>query len=219
MTWTSQRTFEAVESYEAACDAGTHRRVLVEDDARGPVGLAWAPIGLAEIPPVVGDRVMALQGPDGSTLLFVPLSALHAVLSWAARRKGVDPDTEKRFLALQSLTEESPEPAVHRLFDLIAWLVRYGAATARPEGSATEARLRVTNEHDHPITLVVEPWAEEHLLEPNRSLEVVGSGPPGVFEVSTCKDNVTVYGWSGSTVSVLRDGVDVAVGSKEIPSP
>ena len=67
--------------------------------------------------------------------------------------------------------------------------------------------------------MFIEPWAEEHELEPNKSLDVIGRGPPGQFELSSSKEGMTVYAWSGSTVSVLRDGVEVAIGSKEIPSP
>lgn len=83
----------------------------------------------------------------------------------------------------------------------------------------SESRIRITNEHDHVITVFVEPWAEEHELEPKQSLDIIGRGPPGTFEVSTSSDGTTVYGWSGSTVSVMRDGVEVAIGSKEIPAP
>ena len=80
-------------------------------------------------------------------------------------------------------------------------------------------RLTVTNEQDGAITLYLEPWAEEHVIAPNISLELIGSGPPGQFEVAACRDGLTVYGWSGSTVRVFRDGVEVSVASGEIPSP
>ncbi len=80
-------------------------------------------------------------------------------------------------------------------------------------------RITVTNEKEQAITLYLEPWAEEYVIEPNGSLGLIGSGPPGQFEVAACKEGLTVYGWSGSTVRVLRDGVDVSEGSGEIPSP
>ena len=80
-------------------------------------------------------------------------------------------------------------------------------------------RITVTNENDQAITLYLEPWAEEHVIEPDASLELVGSGPPGEFAVAACQGGMTVYGWSGSTVRVLRNGVDISVASREITSP
>lgn len=207
--WPPDKTFAAIESHEAACEAGTHRRALVEDGDRA-VGLAWAPVGLAKIPTLAGDRTIAMQGPDGSSLLFVPLFELAGALTWAARHRGIDPAGEDRLAALRSLEPGAVEPATSALFDLIAWMVGRGAS---------ETRLEVSNRHDHPITLTIEPWAEEHVIEPNGVLVVVGIGPPGQFEVSEHDRDVIVHGWSGSTVSVLRDGVDIAESSKDIPSP
>lgn len=80
-------------------------------------------------------------------------------------------------------------------------------------------QITVTNEQEQAITLYLEPWAEEYVIEPNGSLDLLGSGPPGQFEVAACRGGLTVYGWSGSTVRVFRGGVDVSEGSGEIPSP
>ena len=82
-----------------------------------------------------------------------------------------------------------------------------------------DVRITVTNEIEQAITLYLEPWAEAYVIEPNGSLGLIGSGSPGHFEVAACKGGMTVYGWSGSTVRVLRDGVDVSEGSAKIPSP
>jgi len=56
-----------------------------------------------------------------------PLAKLGAALLAGATRVGVDAEREPRFLALRSLDPGSVEPAVHQLWDLVAWL----AAPAR----------------------------------------------------------------------------------------
>ena len=65
-------------------------------------------------------------------------------------------------------------------------------------------RITVTNEKEQAITLYLEPWAEEHVIEPNVSLELVGSGPPGEFEVAACQRGMTVYGFRIDRTSASR---------------
>lgn len=58
------------------------------------------------------------------------------------------------------------------------------------------------------MLLIVEPWAEEYLVEPGKSVDVVGQGGnvgPG-FEVEYFERGMIVYGWNGAVVSVLSNG-------------
>lgn len=61
------------------------------------------------------------------------------------------------------------------------------------------------------ILLIVEPWAEEYLLEPGQSVDVIGKGgvAEGVFEVEYFDGGLIVYGWEGSVLSVFNNGVEV----------
>lgn len=62
------------------------------------------------------------------------------------------------------------------------------------------------------ILLIVEPWAEEYLLEPGQSVEVIGEGggADGVFEVEYFDGGLIVYGWEGSVLSIFKNGVEVS---------
>jgi hypothetical protein len=61
------------------------------------------------------------------------------------------------------------------------------------------------------MRLIIEPWAEEYLLEPGVSVDVVGEGRAvdGSFEVEHFNKGMIFYGWEGSVVSVLVNGQQV----------
>ncbi len=122
--WDDERVFDGIRMYEAAVDAGSHVRSLA-GSPEGPVGVAWAPVGLGDIPPLDHCRVVELAGPDGATLFFVPLTILGGVLREAGIMRGLDPANDERFVALRSLEPGATEPAVHGLFELIYLLARY----------------------------------------------------------------------------------------------
>jgi hypothetical protein len=68
----------------------------------------------------------------------------------------------------------------------------------------TVIRLRTTRA----MTLCVEPWGNEVQCSPGVTLESSGQGPKqGALEIEVDVDTITVYGWPGSIVTVLRDGV------------
>lgn len=58
------------------------------------------------------------------------------------------------------------------------------------------------------MLLIVEPWAEQYLIEPGRSVDVVGQGGriDEGFEVEYFNEGIIVYGWEGSVVSVFSNG-------------
>ena len=68
-------------------------------------------------------------------------------------------------------------------------------------------RLRVQNRHSKPVTLCLEPWGEELPIAPKARYEIVAEGPEGDYlEVQYEERGITVYGWSGSVLTVFHEG-------------
>ena len=66
----------------------------------------------------------------------------------------------------------------------------------------------ITNKSDGPLTVWLEPWAQDYALAPGQKLEVIGSSTQdGCFEVSDHGNKVGIYCWAGSSVKVFRDGI------------
>jgi hypothetical protein len=58
--------------------------------------------------------------------------------------------------------------------------------------------------------LIVEPWAEEYLIAPNISVDIVATGKTAdAIEIECVDRGVVVHGWSDGTVTVMRDGVEI----------
>jgi len=71
-----------------------------------------------------------------------------------------------------------------------------------------ETRIRLTITRSMRIRL--EPWADEFECPAGAKLEVVARGPSGdTLEFEADGDSITIYGWAGSIVDVLRDGTSV----------
>jgi len=70
-----------------------------------------------------------------------------------------------------------------------------------------EHTVRVTNDGNAPREVAIEPWAESHWMQPGETLEVVGAGQErGQLMVDRSGEVWSVWGWSSSTVRVLKDG-------------
>ena len=68
--------------------------------------------------------------------------------------------------------------------------------------------LRIRNSRATSLTFYLEPWGEAYLMPPDAIFEVVARGPAGdCLEVEYAEDHITVYGWSGSTVSLFHAGI------------
>lgn len=68
-------------------------------------------------------------------------------------------------------------------------------------------RFSITNDSSRVLAVRLEPWAEELELAPDSKFEVEAVGPEdGFLELVWGDDEVTIYGWTGSTVSVLCEG-------------
>jgi hypothetical protein len=64
----------------------------------------------------------------------------------------------------------------------------------------------IVNDGTEPLAVCIEPWAEELLLAPGRTLRIVGmSEGEGHFEVRRAASRVLVYAWPGST-AIAYDG-------------
>ena len=74
-------------------------------------------------------------------------------------------------------------------------------------------RLTVANDGESPLEFVLEPWGEIYELPAGESFEIVAHGPPGGFEVTHQAGRIVVWGWTGTTVDLLRDNVEIAPGS------
>jgi hypothetical protein len=78
----------------------------------------------------------------------------------------------------------------------------------RPPLSLVKTPIR--NRRRKAITLRIEPWGEEYAVAPGATVQVVARGPAGdELDIRWEGDRVTVYGWPGSVVAVLRKGVDM----------
>jgi hypothetical protein len=84
-------------------------------------------------------------------------------------------------------------------------------------------RLRVSNYGSEPITLCLEPWADEIPVPSKVTFEIVAEGPDGnCLEVTYRERRISVYGWSGSVLSVFHEGdrlVECAIPVPPTPPP
>jgi hypothetical protein len=78
--------------------------------------------------------------------------------------------------------------------------------------------LRVSNFHSEPVTLCLEPWADEIIIPPKVNYVIKAEGPAGGYlEVAYGASRITVYGWSGSILFVFSNE-ELLLGCR-IPAP
>ncbi len=69
--------------------------------------------------------------------------------------------------------------------------------------SINKMTLRLTNSNNTGLKVHLEPWGEECEMESGATIEIAAQGPSGdTLEVEYGENVITVYGWSGSTISV-----------------
>lgn len=67
--------------------------------------------------------------------------------------------------------------------------------------------ITITNRDPHPITLRVEPWADEHEILPNKTFRIDFIAPTmRPIPVSYSRGCITVEGWEGSVAQIWCDG-------------
>jgi hypothetical protein len=61
------------------------------------------------------------------------------------------------------------------------------------------------------LLLILEPWARQYWIEPGGLVEIQarGGAPAGRFELEQTSDGLIVYAWEGTTVTILRDGMEL----------
>ena len=70
--------------------------------------------------------------------------------------------------------------------------------------------LEVLNDDAAPLVLFLEPWAEPFIIPPHSSVEIVAfASGNGHLQVDEHDKQLTVWGWTGSTVHVLQDGQEL----------
>jgi hypothetical protein len=70
--------------------------------------------------------------------------------------------------------------------------------------------LRITNSEPRTVTFCLEPWGEVYDMPRGAIFEVVGRGPEGdSLQVDVTAGRITVYGWAGSAVQLLHEGVEL----------
>jgi hypothetical protein len=79
---------------------------------------------------------------------------------------------------------------------------------------------RITNSNPEPLTVIVEPWAEEVVLSPESSLLLtILCDREGLLETSVDPNYLTVWLWGGCRVKLAVNGKDLTMPSLPIPSP
>jgi hypothetical protein len=73
--------------------------------------------------------------------------------------------------------------------------------------SEQDFSFRLKNSRSSRLTLYLEPWGEVYQLKPGTQVQVqakgpVASPPNNSLEISIDEDNITLWGWSGSGVTV-----------------
>lgn len=84
----------------------------------------------------------------------------------------------------------------------------------------TIAKYLVINRNPEPMTVIVEPWAEEVVLSSHsRLLLTVICDREGLLEVVTDRNYLTVWLWGGCRVTLAVNGEKLTLPSLLIPSP
>ena len=90
-----------------------------------------------------------------------------------------------------------------------------------PETKEYVTSLRVCNSRSIALIFSLEPWGEQYRLAPDETFEIVARGPEGdSLEVEFADDQIIVYGWPGSVVTLFHKGTELgATDSKHTPIP
>jgi hypothetical protein len=70
-----------------------------------------------------------------------------------------------------------------------------------------------------PVTLCIEPWADELSMVSGEEYLVVLEGPDGEFPaVEWSPGRITIYGWSGAVASVFLHGQAIMTCAIKVPA-
>ncbi|RZI62678.1 MAG: hypothetical protein EOP37_01610 [Rubrivivax sp.] len=67
------------------------------------------------------------------------------------------------------------------------------------------SKLVYRNSSHKAVLLILEPWAEQHLLGPGECVEVAGRGGAegSAFELEQLDDCLIIYAWPGSIADII----------------
>jgi hypothetical protein len=73
-------------------------------------------------------------------------------------------------------------------------------------------KFTYTNRTQSRLLIVLESWGEEYWIDPSEQIEVeVRNGIPGhQLELEQTSEGLTIYGWEGTVIYILRDGKELA---------
>jgi hypothetical protein len=85
-----------------------------------------------------------------------------------------------------------------------------------PETKEYVTSLRVYNSRSMALTFSLEPWGEQYKLAPEETFEIVTRGPEGdSLEVELAADQIILYGWPGSVVTLFYKGGELGASDAE----
>ena len=86
---------------------------------------------------------------------------------------------------------------------------------------ATVKRIHIDfrNSSQLRVLLVLEPWADEYVVEPQDMLSVFAEGPePGYLEVDYLESRILVHAWGGATIRIFRGTEELDGGNFKRPA-
>jgi hypothetical protein len=84
----------------------------------------------------------------------------------------------------------------------------------------TVVKYLIINSNPEPLTVIVEPWAEEVVLSPDSRLLLTAlCDREGLLEVETDPNYLTVGLWTGCRAKLAVNGENLTMPSLLIPSP
>jgi hypothetical protein len=71
-----------------------------------------------------------------------------------------------------------------------------------------QLNMRYQNNRKAPIILILEPWAEQYLVQPGQTIDISATGGAvgSCFEVEQREECLIVFAWADCVVSVLSAG-------------
>jgi hypothetical protein len=87
---------------------------------------------------------------------------------------------------------------------------------AKTKVAESVVATRLINSRDVAIKFYLEPWGEEYEMPPGAVFHVVARGPEGdALEVAIADEQITVWGWPESVVTLFHEGAELGAGRWE----
>ena len=78
--------------------------------------------------------------------------------------------------------------------------------------------VRIVNSRNIELRFDLEPWGEQYKMQSGVNFAVVASAPlHGELEIEIQENRITVFGWSGSTVQIFQDGMEIGGSTQPVP--